>query len=114
MYVKNKVDFDPHLYSRTAGLLLIYSLLMNSDSVCRILRQSLGNHAGFSHYHRAWVPAEIFVGGGGGKPKKPRHMGAYTIECPTSTWCMGGGGVPPLIVNVNAIFNKYYKKVNRF
>ena len=30
MYVKNKVEFVAHLYSRTAGLLLIYSLLIKN------------------------------------------------------------------------------------
>ena len=30
MYVKNKVEFVPHLYTRTAGLLLIYSLLIEN------------------------------------------------------------------------------------
>ena len=30
MYVKNKVEFVPHLYSRTAGLLLIYNLLIKN------------------------------------------------------------------------------------
>ena len=30
MYVKNKVEFVPHLYLRTAGFLLIYSLLIKN------------------------------------------------------------------------------------
>ena len=99
-----KVEFVPHLYLRTAGLLLIYSLLMNSDSVCRFLRQILGHHAGFCHYHRAWVHTEILVGGGGGKPKKPppikdKRLPSWApipLNAPPASGVVGGGGRSPL------------------
>ena len=101
MYVKNKVEFVPHLYLPTADLLLIYSLLMNSDSVCRILRHSLGHHAGLiSHYHRAWVPTEIFLGGGANqksllppiKDKSLPLLASIPLNAPQASGVVGGGG----------------------
>ena len=60
---------------------------------------------------------------GGGKPKKPppikdKRLPSWApipLNAPPASGVVGGGGwgvgdVPPGIVNVNAIFNKWYKK----